>query len=108
VALGPTITAHDAASGILLGQAKLDGGFFRSRWDRATATEQTYLRAMADDDGQDSRTPTVASRLGRTMGNVGPIRAGLIGKGLIYAPEYGRVAFTVPGMAAFIRRQVDE
>jgi AAA ATPase domain len=108
VALGPTITEHDAKSGILLGQAKLDGGFFRSRWDRATATEQTYLRAMADDDGEDSRTPTVASRLGRTVSNVGPIRAGLIGKGLIYAPEYGRVAFTVPGMAAFIRRQVDE
>jgi hypothetical protein len=108
VALGPTITEHDAASGILLGQAKLDGGFFRSRWDRATATEQTYLRAMADDDGEDSRTPTVASRLGRAVGNVGPIRAGLIGKGLIYAPEHGRVAFTVPGMAAFIRRQVDE
>lgn len=108
IAPGPTITERDAASGIFLGQAKLDGGFFRSRWDRATATEQTYLRAMADDDGEDSRTPTVASRLGRTVTNVGPIRAGLIGKGLIYAPEHGRVAFTVPGMAAFIRRQVDE
>lgn len=108
VATGPIITDRDAANGILLGQAKLDGGFFRSRWDRATATEQTYLRAMADDDGEDSRTPTVASRLGRTVSNVGPIRAGLIGKGLIYAPEHGRIAFTVPGMAAFIRRQVDE
>jgi hypothetical protein len=108
VAEGPIITERDAVNGILLGQAKLDGGFFRSRWDRATATEQTYLRAMADDDGEDSRTPTVASRLGRTVSNVGPIRAGLIGKGLIYAPEHGRVAFTVPGMAAFIRRQVDE
>jgi hypothetical protein len=108
VAPGPIITEHDAASGILLGQAKLDGGFFRSRWGRATATEQTYLRAMAEDDGEDSRTPTVASRLGRTVTNVGPIRAGLIGKGLIYAPEHGRVAFTVPGMAAFIRRQVDD
>jgi AAA ATPase domain len=108
VSAGPIITERDAANGILLGQAKLDGGFFQSRWHRATATEQTFLRAMADDDGEDSRTPVVAARLGRTMSNVGPIRAGLIGKGLIYAPEYGRLAFTVPGMAAFIRRQIDE
>jgi AAA ATPase domain len=108
VALGPIITEHDSTTGILVGQAKLDAGFFRSRWDRATATEQTYLRAMAEDDGEDSRTPVVAARLERTMGNLGPIRAGLIGKGLIYAPEYGRVAFTVPGMAAFIRRQIDQ
>jgi AAA ATPase domain len=108
VSAGPIITERDAANGILLGQAKLDGGFFQSRWHRATASEQTYLRAMAEDDGEDSRTPVVAARLGRTMSNVGPIRAGLIGKGLIYAPEYGRLAFTVPGMAAFIRRQIDE
>jgi len=108
VAEGPIITQHDAANGILLGQAKLDGGFFQSRWHRATATEQTYLRAMAEDDDEDSRTPVVAARLGRTMSNLGPIRAGLVGKGLIYAPEYGRLAFTVPGMAAFIRRQIDD
>jgi hypothetical protein len=107
VAPGPQITAADAAAGILLGQAILDGGFFRSRWDRATATERLYLRAMAADTGDESRTPDVATRMGRTMSNLGPIRAGLIGKGLIYAPEYGLVAFTVPGMAGFIRRQVD-
>ena len=28
-------------------------------------------------------------------------------KGLIYAPEHGIVAFTVPGMAAFIGWQID-
>lgn len=27
-------------------------------------------------------------------------------KGLVYAPEHGLVAYTVPGMAAFISRQV--
>jgi hypothetical protein len=36
---------------------------------------------------------------------LGPIRAGLIFKGLVYAPEHGLVAFTVPGMANFISRQ---
>ena len=46
--------------------------------------------------------------MGRSPSNLGPIRAGLIGKGLIYAPEYGLVGFTVPGMAEFIRRQNEE
>jgi len=31
----------------------------------------------------------------------------LISNGLIYAPEHGIVAFTVPGLAAFIGRQID-
>jgi hypothetical protein len=35
----------------------------------------------------------------------GPARASLISKGLIFAPEHGIVAFTVPGMADFIQRQ---
>ncbi len=33
------------------------------------------------------------------------MRANLINKGLIYAPEHGMVQFTVPGMADFIKWQ---
>ena len=46
----------------------------------------------------------VADWLGRSLSAVGPRRDQLIRKGLIYAPERGLVAFTVPGMTAFIRR----
>ena len=108
VAHARRITAADARAGIRLGQQILDGGFFRSRWDRATPTERQYLAAMAVDGDEPSRTPDVAARMGRTQSNVGPIRAGLIGKGLIYAPEHGLIALTVPGMAAFIRRQTED
>lgn len=31
-------------------------------------------------------------------------RASLIDKGIIYAPALGTVAFTVPGMADYVRR----
>jgi len=106
IAAGPGITINDARNGIRLGQAILDGGFFRARWDRATAAERRYMRAMAA-SGESARTPDVASALGRDQRSLGPVRAGLIGKGLIYAPEYGVVAFTVPAMADFISRQVD-
>lgn len=103
---GQVITLIDAKIGVARGEAALDAGFFRSRWDRATRAEQEYLRAMAVDDDRGSQSGEIARRLGRKPGSLGPARASLIAKGLIYAPEHGQVAFTVPGMASFIRRQV--
>ena len=63
---------------------------------------------MAEDGDTGSNTGVVAKRLGAKPTSLGPTRAQLIAKGLIYAPEHGRVAFTVPGMAAFIARQHQE
>jgi hypothetical protein len=104
---GPNITLPDARLGVSQGTAQLDNGFFRVRWDRATKAEQKYLRAMAEDGDLGSSSGTVATRLHRKPASLGPTRAGLIAKGLVYAPEHGVVAFTVPGMAAFIGRQVE-
>jgi hypothetical protein len=107
VAAGPVIAKHEAALGVAQGNNDLDSGFFRVRWDRATRTEQSYLRAMATDGDEGSSSSEVATRLSRKPRSLGPTRASLIAKGLIYAPEHGIVAFTVPGMAAFIGRQID-
>lgn len=99
------ITPADATTAIRLGTLALDIGFFRSRWDRATPRERDYLRAMATDDGMDSSSGEIARRLGRSLASLGPTRAGLINKGLVYAPEHGKVSFTVPNMHSFIQRQ---
>ena len=105
-ALGPnTITLPDARVGAARGRAALDAGFFRARWDRATRAEQSYMRAMAADGDDVSGSGEVAVRLGRKVTSLGPTRANLIAKGLVYAPEHGIIAFTVPGMADFITRQ---
>jgi len=104
-ATGPTISRTDAELGIARGDLQLDTGFFRARWDRATRGEQEYLRAMAANGDAGISSGEVAARLGRSLSSLGPMRANLISKGLIYAPEHGFVAFTVPGMAAFILRQ---
>lgn len=106
VATGPVIVKHDAELGVVQGNNQLDNGFFRVRWDRATPSEQLYLRAMAADGDEGSSSGTVATRLGKKPKSLGPTRAALIAKGLVYAPEHGVVAFTVPGMAAFIGRQI--
>ncbi|MEO3941420.1 hypothetical protein V3C41_10125 [Paenarthrobacter nicotinovorans] len=60
---------------------------------------------MAQDGEGPSSTGDVAAKMGKKPTALGPARSTLIGKGLIYSPEYGHVAFTVPGMAGFIARQ---
>lgn len=103
-----TIGLADANVGVRQGTMSLDRGFFISRWERATPAERDYMRAMAEDSDSYSQSGEVARRLRKTLSSVGPIRAKLIHKGLIYAPEHGVLAFTVPGMAAFIARQLDD
>jgi hypothetical protein len=107
-AAGPSIEVEDAHIGVQAGREKLDAGFFRSRWNRATPAERDYLRAMAEDGEGPSASGEIARRLGKTtVQQVGPTRANLIHKGLLYAPEHGLIAYTVPGMASFIARQID-
>ena len=44
-------------------------------------------------------------RMGKRPSDVSVARDQLIRKGLLYAPDRGTIAFTVPGMAEFVRRQ---
>ena len=106
-AVGPgLVTPEDAAVGIADGQRQLDVGFYSSRWERATKMERELLRAMAADDGVPSRIGDIVERLGRTDSRaLGPARAKLIAKGIVYAPEHGLLAYSVPGMAAYVGRR---
>ena len=46
----------------------------------------------------------VAGILGVKPGALGPVRASLIRKGMIYSPEHGELSFTVPLFDDFMRR----
>ena len=101
------ITLDDATVGVTAAQSGLDHGFYGSRWERATPAQRGYLTAMAaaaNDDDAPVSSGEVADRLGKTHSDLGPHRDQLIRKGLVYAPERGLVAFTVPGMGGYIRR----
>ncbi len=104
-AQGSSLTYEDARVGAAAGQGHLDAGFYRARWERATPGQRDYLRAMAQDGVGPSLSADVSARLGKTPTGVGPFRDSLIKKGVIYAPEHGQIAYTVPGMADFIARQ---
>lgn len=102
------ITPSDATAAVQYGTEQLDAGFFQSRWQRATRSERRMLHAMALDGEGPSTTALVAQRMGLQPSSLGPYRAALISKGLIYAPEHGQIAYTVPGMSGYVERHHDE
>jgi hypothetical protein len=110
LAPGTPITAEDVTVAAPQAEHELAVGFFGSRLERATAAEREYLRAMADAD-QDAdgavASARVAEVLGRRPQSVSPARDALIKKGLIYASERGRIAFTVPHFGRFLRAQAE-
>jgi hypothetical protein len=83
---------------------RLDENFFRVRFGRLTAREKLYLRAMAELGGGPYRTGDVADKLGVKITTLGPLRASLIKKGMVYSPAHGDMAFTVPLFDEFMRR----
>lgn len=105
VATSSPFRIDDAVTAINAGLLRLDAGFFPSRWERATPKEREYMLAMAEDGEGPSKTGEIATRVGSSAASLGQYRAQLIAKGLVYSPEHGEIAFTVPGMADFIRRQ---
>jgi len=85
---------------------RLDANFFKVRYDRLTPHEKRVLRAMADFGAGPYRTADVAGRLGVPINRMGPVRAKLIRKGMIYSPGHGDLAFTVPLFDEFMIRQM--
>ncbi|RSX58492.1 ATP-binding protein [Bifidobacterium samirii] len=85
-------------------RANLDRGLYEARWQRGRASEREYMRAMASLGKEACSSSEIAHALGRPIGSVARQRKGIIEAGLAYVPERGLLAFTVPGMADFIRR----
>jgi hypothetical protein len=110
------ISADDVAVAAPEAESELAVGFFGSRFERATPGERDYLRAMADaavtlaetgplDDVESVPTADVAAVLGKKPQSLSPARDALLKKGLIYASERGRIAFTVPHFGRYLRQQ---
>ena len=87
---------------------RLDENFFRVRFDRLTPREKKYLRAMAELGPGPNRTGDVADKLGVKISTLGPVRASLINKGMVYSPSHGDMAFTVPLFDEFMRRAIPQ
>lgn len=104
VAQTSPISADDVATASIRALAQLDSSFFRVRFDRLTPSEKRYMRAMASLGPGPHRSGEIAGQLGVKVTSVGPTRNALIQKGMIYSPDHGDTAFTVPMFDAYMRR----
>jgi hypothetical protein len=86
--------------------SRLDQNFFRVRFDRLTPSEKNFLRAMAELGPGPQRTGDIAETLGIKLSTLGPVRAKLLKKGMIYSPAHGEMAFTVPLFDEFMVRAI--
>lgn len=106
IATDDTVRRSDVGSAREVVEQKLDGSFFRVRIDRTTDLERAYLRAMAELGPAPQLAGDVARLLGRTSQQCGPTRSQLIEKGLLYTPNHGYAAFTVPHFDRFLLRTI--
>jgi hypothetical protein len=98
------ITESNVATASVNALRRLDAGFFRVRLDRLTPKEREYVVAMARLGPGPYRSADVADALGERIQSLGPRRASIISKGMIYSPAHGDIAFTVPMFDDFLRR----
>jgi hypothetical protein len=98
------ITLKDVTLASTSAIAALDESFFRVRFDRLTPVEKKYLRAMAELGPGPHRSGDIAEKLDRKVTSLGPTRNQLISKGMVWSPNHGDTAFTVPLFDEFMRR----
>jgi len=98
------ITADDVEKASITVIAALDESFFRVRFDRHTPSEKRYLRAMAELGAGPHRSGDIAEVPGRPVNSFGPTRNQVISKGMIWSPNHGDTAFTVPLFDEFMKR----
>ena len=104
VAKQSPITVDDVERASVTAVAALDESFFRVRFDRLKPSEKVYLRAMAELGPGPHRSGAIAELLDRKVTALAPVRSQLIGKGMVWSPNHGDTAFTVPMFDAFMRR----
>jgi len=102
---GPRPFGQDATAKAI---PRLNQNFFRVRFDRLTPSEKNFLRATAHLGPGPQRTGDIAEALGVKISSLGPVRAKLIKKGMIYSPAHGDMAFTVPLFDEFMVRAIPE
>lgn len=104
---GSPIGLADVEAGRLLAQEELNSGFFGPRVQRATPRQREYMVAMATLGRDVVQASSVAESLNVPVSTLSPVRDALIKKGLIYSPERGCLAFTVPHFSHYLRAGSD-
>ena len=108
VAQQSPITLSDVQIASASAVAALDESFFKVRFDRLTPSEKRYLRAMAELGEGPHRSGLVAEVLNKPVTQLGLTRNNLIAKGMVWSPNHGDTAFTVPLFDEFMHRMMPD
>lgn len=107
VSPGPHIELEDALAASAKVQECLDNAFYRVRYERLTPKERIFMRAMARVRGEKISMTSLAREMGVKVSGLSTVRERLIQKGMIYSPERGYIAYSVPLFGHFLRRVKD-
>ncbi|MCP4315869.1 MAG: ATP-binding protein [Hyphomicrobiales bacterium] len=102
---GRVITLPEVIEAYTEAVASLDASFFKVRFDRLTKAEVQFVIAMAQLGDGPYPMADIAASMDRKLSSLGPARANIIRKGMIYSTDHGFLDFTVPLFAEFMRRQ---
>lgn len=102
------ITHADVVNATTLTIATLDESFFKVRLERTRPSERRYLKAMSDLGAGPHRSGDIAQHLGKPATALGPVRASLIAKGIVWSPSHGDTAFTVPLFHLYLQRALKD
>lgn len=87
-----------------LSDKRLDEHFFSRHYNRCTQKQKQFLSAMAHCSEFPCTLADVADYMGRKVPSIMPLRNRLIGIGMIYSRDGGKVDFTVPQFGRFMKR----
>ena len=103
---GSTITVGHVRGAAEAIELRMDD-LYRTRWAAARPEHRRFLRAMAACGDDSASREEIAAAVGTTTNALSRPRDQLIERGLIAPAGRGRLAFTIPGFGAHIRRLAD-
>lgn len=80
---------------------------YRSRWSKASPSEQRFLVAMASGEEGPVRRGDIAATMSVSTESLGMARRSIMDKGLVEVAGHGLLRFTVPGFREFVRDAAD-
>lgn len=115
------VTAEHARASLDAARRQLDAGLYADHWSLLTEGECDYVAAMVAviDNRQlisaDAvslgergrvRSADVAAILDRSPASVSQVRDRVIKKGVVFSPQRGQLAFSIPGFGDYVARVI--
>lgn len=97
-----TVTAEDVETGIALASARFHDAVHEPAVAGLSEPEIRYLFAMCEDK-RTSKTADIAKRLDRKPSELSSVRAKLLQREVIQAPQRGYVEFSIPYLREFLQ-----